>query len=309
MSTEHLSDYQERDYEVVDYQMSPLNGTDLLFRGPVVTNLKPNGYIACIGAAQTFGCFCDQPFPNLLSKALDMPVLNLGYGGAGPYFYLKHKVLIKYLNQAKLVVVQVMSGRSENNSRFDSGGLELLVRRSDGVKLGANEAYNQALNGRNLLPDFLADQWLPKKLARVVGKRMTKKLVAETRRNWIKNYQSLLSQISAPKVLFWFSKREPEYEEKYSSVSHLFNEFPQLVNQYMIEQVESYSDEYIECITSSGSPQPLFSRFTGEPATVNPANDRQDLAGKVWTHNFYYPSPQMHRDAAQLLMPVCQKYL
>ncbi len=309
VSEEHLSGYQARDFEVVDYKMYCLDDTGLWFRGPAISSLDMSDYIVCIGAAQTFGCFCEKPFPILLQETLNIPVLNLGYGGAGPYFYLKHSKLLRYLNQAKLVIVQVMSGRSENNSMFESGGLELLTRRNDGVKIGSNEAYSQALNGLKFLPPSMADKWLPRKIARVFGRMETKKIVMETRQNWMQNYKTLLSQIKTPKLLFWFSKRQPQYKDRYSSVNSLFNEFPQLVNLSMIQQIQTYSDEYIECVSSAGSPQPLFSRFSGKPTTVNPADDRQDLGGKLWTHNMYYPSPQMHLEAAKLLSVSCQKYV
>ncbi|NJN74924.1 MAG: hypothetical protein HC799_20190, partial [Limnothrix sp. RL_2_0] len=81
---------------------------------------------------------------------MGLPVLNLGYGGAGPYFYVKHPELLDYLNNAKLVVIQVMSGRSENNSLFDSGGLEFLKRRSDGMMLSSDNAYKSILEGNYL---------------------------------------------------------------------------------------------------------------------------------------------------------------
>jgi hypothetical protein len=62
---------------------------------------------------------------------------------------------------------------------------------------------------------------------------------------------------------------------------------------------------YAECVSLRGSPQPLVSRFTGRPVTVNPADDRLDLAVKPWAENRYYPSPEMHEDAARTLQAVC----
>jgi hypothetical protein len=306
---EHLPGYQERDREIVDYQMYSLGKTNLWFRGPAVENLKPGQYFACIGAAQTFGCFCEQPFPTLLQEELGLPALNLGYGGAGPYFFIKHQELLPYINQAKFVIIQVMSGRSESNSLFDSGGLELLTRRSDGIQLGADAAYKRVLEGNDLWQNVPFGQRYVRGLIKILEKGKVKKLVAETRNNWIKNYQILLSQITAPKVLFWFSKREPEYQEKYNSLGALFNEFPQLVTQDMINQIKDWSNEYVECISNRGSPQLLISRFTGKPAEVDPELDRKELGGKIWTHNVYYPSPEMHGDAVRKLAPVCQKYL
>ena len=83
-----------------------------------------------------------------------------------------------------------------------------------------------------------------------------------------------------------------------------------MISADMVKQVAQKSDYYVECISDRGSPQPLFSRHTGEPVTVSPANDRPDLDdGAIWTHNIYYPSPEMHEDAVEGLLPVVKKIL
>ena len=53
--------YQERDWEIVDYQMYSLKNTNKSFRGPEPKNLEANKYFVCLGAAQTFGCFVRDP--------------------------------------------------------------------------------------------------------------------------------------------------------------------------------------------------------------------------------------------------------
>src|SRR5687768_12640927 len=125
----HLSGYQARDYEIVDYQMYELPGTGLWLRGPILEALSSGNYFTCVGAAQTFGCFCDAPYPQLLSQQLGIPALNLGYGGAGPQFFSSQNALVDYINGGKFLVLQAMSGRSQSNSLFDCDGLELLKRR------------------------------------------------------------------------------------------------------------------------------------------------------------------------------------
>ena len=135
-------------------------------------------------------------------------------------------------------------------------------------------------------------------------------LVKETRSGWVESNRNLLAKIKRPVVLFWFSKRSPDYRYSSKTVSKLFGEFPQLVNRQMIDAVRDGLAGYVECVTERGSPQPLFSRFTGEPTTVDPVNDRPDLGGQsAWTHNRYYPSPEMHEDAADALVPVLEGLL
>ncbi|AFY76541.1 hypothetical protein Ple7327_1131 [Pleurocapsa sp. PCC 7327] len=283
--------YQDRDWEIIDYQGFYLpNVAEKSFRGPKPEILEEGQYFVCLGAAQTFGCFCEKPYPTLLQEKLNIPTLNMGQAGAGPYCFLEDKSLLEYINKAKFAIIQVMSGRSESNSLFDSGGREYLTRLSDGVKIGADLAYKE-----------LIEQY---------DQNYVKKIVSETRANWVNNYQKLLQQIKVPKILFWFSTREPFYIEKYTNINTLFGRFPQLVNSKMVEQIKKYSDEYVKCITARGMPQLLISRFTGKPTSIDSGReDLRNLYGSKHMFNKYYPSPEMQIDAAKALEKVCKKYL
>ena len=273
--------YQTRDHEIVDYEVFVLPGTKRQLRGPAPKTFAVDEYFACVGAAQTFGCLTEQPFPALLADRLDLPVLNLGYAGAGPRFFLGHQGVLTYINQARFAIVQVMSGRSEDNAFFDSGGVEQLTRRSDGKQIDAVQAYKDLLESES---------------AETVAT-----IVEETRANWVRSYSMLLAAIQVPTILFWFSERPADYEESYTNVHDLFGKFPQLVNQSMVEQVRELADEYVECISARGFPQPLVSRFTGEQVSV-------DFAGEKHEVNSYYPSPEMHEDAADALLEACGRY-
>ncbi|MGB3536464.1 MAG: DUF6473 family protein [Microcoleaceae cyanobacterium] len=281
--------YQQRDWEFVDYHVYRLAETGLSFRGPQPLSIKPQQYFVCLGAAQTFGCFCERPYPNLLEKWFDLSVLNLAHGGAGPYFYLKHKNLFKYINQSQFAIIQVMSGRSESNTLLSSQGAEQLKLNSEDKLIGAEPAYQK------ILAEY--------------EQSYVKMIIAETRLNWVQHFQTVLQQIKVPKILFWFSQRQPDYLESYENVYTLFNQFPHLVNAAMIEKIKPYCDAYVECISNRGMPQLLISRFTGEPTTINLAYQRQDLGDKTSFYNSYYFSPEMQREAATALKPVCQKYL
>lgn len=311
---EHLSGYQRRDWEVVDYHMYQLGDTELSFRGTEsafqeiesAEALSQEDYFVCIGAAQTFGCFCPRPFPSILQNQLGLKVLNLGYGGAGPFFFLNHQELLPYINQAKFVIVQVMSGRSESNSLFDSGGLEYLTRRNDSQKISANKAYSDLF--RQYQPPLFQQPLLNKIARSLIGSPKVKEIVAETRANWIANYHKLLAQITIPKILFWYSRRSPWYWQRYSHAQALFGDFPHMVNAKMLAAIQPYANDYVQCVTRRGSPQPLYSRFTGEPVVIDCSLDRPDLDHR-YTHNRYYPSPQMHEDAAHALESRCREIL
>jgi len=279
----HLPGYARRDWRIVDYQLERLRGTNLKFRGPIPRQLEADSYIACIGAAQTFGCFTARPFPALLAERLGMATLNLGYGGAGPSFFLNNERLLDVVNGARLVVVQVMSARSETNSEFESEGLEYLRRRSDGQKVGAVSAYNELIRREAF---FHIRVGLSRGMAVYLSPpTRLRKLVAETRENWIRSY---------------------DYRERYHSVLGLFGEFPQLVNGSMVLAVRQMSDAYVECVSRRGLPQVLVDRFTGRPTSVDLRDDRPDLKA-TWKRNRYYPSPEMHEDAAAALEHACRR--
>ena len=284
--------YADPDWEVVDYQMYCLDSevidrqtnTVLLLRGPKPQNLESGEYFVCIGAAQTFGRFCERPYPTLLQERLGLQALNLGRGGAGPSFFSKdNDKLLRYINGARFAVIQVMAGRSEGNSLFNSNGLGFYTRVSDGTWIGCDDAFKELLEKND--------------------EEYVKEIVAETRHNWVNNYKELFEKIRVPKILFWFSSRRPDYMEKYSNLHSLFGEFPQLVNSNMVNELRKYCDEYVECVSRRGMPHLLINRFTGKPVVV------KDPWGGAWDKNWYYPSQQMHIDAANALERVCRKYL
>lgn len=308
-SSELLADYQERDREVVDYEMFWLGNTRLLFRGPRPSSLDKGDYFTCIGAAQTFGCFCDDPYPKLLADSLGIEALNLGYGGAGPEFFNRRDDLIEYLNHGRFVIVQAMAGRSQSNSVFYCGGLESQVRRSDRHSMGADTAYAEFMAGSSWLRS-LPPEILTSKFAKLIRRPRVGNLLVETRKNWIESHRSLFSKVKVPIIFFWYSKRSPDYEVSLSSQWGMFGEFPQMIDRETVDSVVGMSDRYVECVTKRGSPQRLYSRFTGAEVEVNPAEVRPDLrVRKAWTHNGYYPSPEMHEDALRSLLKTCEELL
>jgi hypothetical protein len=277
--------YQDRDYEVIDYELYKLPGTGHRIRGPEPPTFAPGEYFTCVGAAQTFGCFCEKPYPALVGEAIGLPPLNFGFAGAGPRYFLNRQPLLDYINRGRFAVVQVMSARSEDNSFFDTGGLEYLTRRCDGERLGAEPAY--------------------KRLLATESQERVEEVVAETRDNWVASYTTLFDTIQVPTILFWFSERSPDYQENYDTVWGLFGKFPHMVNRTTIERVKPLADDYAECVSSRGLPQPLFSRFTGEPVAVM---HRADLGGGWDAVNPYYPSPEMQADAFDVLVEKCRAF-
>ena len=282
--------YQKRDLEICDYQLYGLKTPKRVFilRGPKPI-IEENNYICCVGSAFTFGCLCEKPYPAVLQECLSIKTLNLAIAGVGPKFFLRpeNSGLLEKINQSKLAIVLVMSGRSDSNSIFDnSKGLEKFIRISDNKIIAASNAYEELLKTES--PEYV------------------RQIVNETRQNYINNYKKLLNQIRVPKILFWFSSRPPQYQEEYDNLRSLFGGFPELVNLEMINELKKYANHYVECISSRGKPHKLINRFTGNPTSIT---GREDLGSKKRAMNTRYPSPEMHLHAAEILEPVCQKYL
>jgi Domain of unknown function (DUF6473) len=268
--------YQSLDQGHFDYDLQALPGlAGRHFRGPGIDPSRP--FFACIGAAQTFGRFCERPYPTLLSERLGMPVLNLAVGGAGPRLFGRPEFL-EWINRAEFVVVQVMSARSESNSRFDNTATDGLVgvRTSDRRKMRFEE--------------FLAD------LVAAEPRDVVREIVDETRENYVLGFSELLRRIFPPKVLLWLSKRSPGYQEDYSMHYGILGDFPQLVTAAMLERVQAHADAFVSCISTNGLPQRLW------PAN-GPIDGTQIRDGELV--NQYYPSPDMHEEAARHLAPVC----
>jgi hypothetical protein len=284
------AEYQDFDWRVVDYAPFCLDEQildrstkrPLFIRGPRPERLDPGAYFVCLGAAQTFGRFCERPFPVLLEERLSLPVLNISRGGAGPAFFCGDNArLLYYLNSARFVVIQVMSGRSDANSLFESEGIGYYRRKTDGTYLGCDQAFDEHI--------------------RTEPKELLIRIVGETRQSWCASYDRLLSAIRVPKILLWLSTRTPAYKQGWRSLPELFGSFPQLVNEEMVYMIRRHCELYVECTSTKGLPQALKDRFTGEEVTVS-----DPWTSQPWSMNWYYPSPQMHQDAADTLEPHCR---
>lgn len=311
--------YVLRDWEVTDYQCFELPGTGLWFRGPAPERLGQGNYFTAIGAAQTFGCFCDRPYPLILAERLGLPGLNLGYSGAGPGFYRGRKEILRVINDSAFCIVQVMSGRSVSNSLLDNpDGLAYGRRRSDGTPATAEQIFDEAiaheLERLPLIP--LRAKKLALGMSGLPLPRI-RTLVEESQQDWVESYDNLLHAITVPKILLWFSVRTPDHTPRYHRQSALLGKYPQLIDTQTLDRIRPFADAYAQCVSRRGSPQPLVSRFTGAPTTVSLEADTKPLSGGegatlyrgVWHENRYYPSPEMQEDAAGVLEAPCRAML
>jgi LPS sulfotransferase NodH len=287
--------YQKRDFDFFNYDLYTLTDPEtkksFVLRGPASPTLESEQYFSSIGPAFTYGCYTHHPYTQMIAKELKFPGINLGVQGAGPSHYLHsdNQLLLDIINRSKFAIVAVMSGRSVSNSLFEVSP--------------ASQEKLRLVGEKNYQPAHKLYEWLLKNKSL----EEIQEIIAETRNNFVQEYIKLLSKIEVPKILLWFSKREPEYQERYDGgVWQLLGKFPHLVNQQMIDAIKEHSDEYVECITKVGTPQILFDRFSGQPGTVK---KDPDYGYSTSNYNMYYASPEMHLDATNKLLEPCSKYV
>ncbi|MEM8540461.1 MAG: DUF6473 family protein [Pseudomonadota bacterium] len=262
--------YQDIDFGHFNYELSPLyDVSDVVVRGPLPDRDKP--FIAFVGAAQTFGRFCERPFPTILAQRTGIPALNLGLGGCGPRTFMQPKIL-DILNDAQCVVLQVLSGRSESNSKFKvgHGGTDVLgTRVSDEVVMRAEEFF----------VDF----------AQANAPAAVNHLIAENCASYLEKYKLLFDSIKPKTILHWFARHTPEPTPHNILDGSLFGYFPHWIDRSMIEEMQNHCDAYVETVSNEGWPQQLWQ--AGESIDGGQLQDG-------YLYNYYYPSPEMHRQAA-----------
>ena len=273
--------YQEADIRVCDYQLWRLNGTSLYFRGPGPVEAGSKYFVA-LGAAQTFGRFVPRPYVSILHDHFAIHGVNLSVSGAGPSFFLRSPRILEIIENAEFVILQVMSGRSVENSEFEVGMNQGTLRR------------------RNKESGFVFAEFAYKELLKESDVEKLVKIRAETQHRYIEEMVSLLQLIKCPTTLLWFSTRHPEYNENISDIGGYLGDFPHFISRSVIEQITPYADSYVEIVSKRGLPQPIFDFETKEPSLVWP----EDLfpGVKLRYHNNYYPSPEMHEDVAAALL-------
>ena len=275
-----MKSYQDEDRHLLDYGLAVVPGLEdwgASFRGPPPS--RP-GFVAFLGAAQTFGRLCASPFPALIAARLGVEVLNLGHGGAGPEFFLRSG-LLQPVPEAAVAVVQVMSARSQSTEHFRSDeGLMAGHRVRDGRAMVAEEFFEDVCRTE---PDQVP----------AVASAFQSAYVRTMR-------ELLIALRPLPTILFWFSVRPPGHTATSGDARAVLGTFPQLVDREVIEAIRPYATDYVECIGSAGLPRPIVDA-DGRPSSfvLDYRLDRPEQY-TIETDS-YYPSPEMHADAAGCL--------
>lgn len=273
--------YQKSDQAFINYHGYEWGRLNQLYRGPRPDLSRP--YVACIGGGQTFGRYVDHPFPELLSREIGMTVANLGTPNAGPGFFLRDSVALEAASKAEVCIVQVMSARALSNRLFkvqlnSAAQIETVSKALESLFPHVDfETFTYAHNMLNQLSENDPDSFLA--------------VEAELRAAWVARTRSLLQSIQTKRILFWFSERAPDDKSEPDSKGSMLS-YPQFVDQEMLDAAAPLVDEIVYCVSSRGYPHSLLK--DGETVLQTPF-------GMPVRENLFYPSPEMHIDAAKAL--------
>ena len=272
--------YQFQDFEIVDYDLCAC-GTLGLLRGPKLDPgaLESGNYICLIGAAQFFGRLAPTSLHELIARRFGVPVLNLSFGGAGPQSFLNEHVE-PLLRKAKLVVVQVMSGRSVGCDEYPGG---MNTRRKD-----TGERVNREL----LLVELAREE--PREFVRLAEKWLGL---------YVDAYARIAAQTGGRGILVWLSKRKPKgWSIEAGLARKALGFFPQMVTAEALAAIKKHFTHYVEC-REPNEPFAFVSRIDGRPCPFVAVD------GTLKWSTGYYPSPESHRLAFDAVEPSIERML
>jgi hypothetical protein len=269
--------YQFQDFEIVDYRLCAYGKLGLL-RGPKLGAgaIESGNYICLIGAAQFFGRLVPDSLQERIARHFGVPVLNLSFGGAGPQSFLNENVA-PLLRSARLVVVQAMSGRSIGCDEYP-GGMN-TYRKDTGERVN-REVLLQEMARRD-----------PAEFVRLVEK-------------WLALYVAAYAQIGAQtegrSILMWMSRRRPRgWSIETGLAKAALGTYPQMVTAETLDAIKPHFTGYVEC-REPNAQFDFASRFDGRPCPF------VALEGTPKWSTGYYPSPEAHRLAFELLEPAIE---
>jgi Domain of unknown function (DUF6473) len=183
----------------LDYSPCRYGTSRPLFRGPERDLSRP--YLAMLGGTATFGKYVPTPYPELVEKALGLPVANLGGLSAGPDFYLSDPATLAIAARARGVVVQITGAEAMTNPFYS-----VHSRRNDRV-LAASPVL------RALFPELdLTDVHFTRHLLLVLQRADSvrfRSVITGLKANWLARMRDLLGKLPPRRVLLWFADTPP----------------------------------------------------------------------------------------------------
>jgi hypothetical protein len=272
--------YQEEVGENLNYC---LQSTPYMFRGrgPISfgdSELKDS--ISFIGAAQSFGVWCEFPYPVLVANALSMRCFNLAHGGAGPRAFLLDPRLVEDVNKTRACVIQVMSGRSTANRYMKQHQGTCVVTLTH--------------------PNFEAEKILSHtawaKLFAHLSTQEREALAQESISDYLESYRELKQRLKVPLILLWISSRSPDYTKDFSNCSRMLGSFPHLIDREVWNSLSDIFENRVIAHSERFMTRPLWSQTKERKFEVTRS------WGTIKCYDPSYTQPYLHILAAQKLL-------
>ena len=284
--------YNNVDRDIMDYQPWQAPRCRYVFTGPE-PKAPPEESIVFLGSAATAGRFVEKPVAALVAERMGIPTINLGFGGARPSLYLGEPYVTELLQRCRLAVVEVMSARGYATSLF--------TPLNPWTNLGQKAAFLPHVDNFVGQEHSFVDEVYKTALSSC-GYVDFARVLAEIRIQYLSDMKRIASLTRGRNLLFYFSQRKPDYHARPYGWLPWSGDFPHFVDANLLAVLRKSFAAYSETVSSTGLPQRLVNRHTGQPVPVYPPTE-------VPSANTYYPSPEMHREAAEAMLPLIEKQL
>ena len=218
--------YARHGIHLINYQPYRLAGSKLLLRGPKCSLDQP--YLAFLGGAETYGRFQERPFPNLVGRSLQLPVLNLGCINAGPDVYHNNPAILTAARNAIATVVEIPGVQNQSNRFYSVHPLrnDRFIKPSRELMLLYPEVDFTEINfTRHLLRVLYS-----------VSRRRFERVRCELQIAWAQRMADLIYMVGPGCQLFWFSDRPPM--RKFNSSA--FAGDPMFVSELMMQELRIF---------------------------------------------------------------------
>ena len=298
--------YHKNDLEKLraNYGSFMIEGCPYVFRGSKLP-IKDR-FLVALGSAFTFGRLIKKPYSEILEEKIQLPVVNLGIGGARPSAYLCYPSIIDFCKKAELVICEVMSARGYTNPvweekfPFTNFGIpkippSILTSLNSQLKTPSKLKFLIEKMQKNEAIFFDRLEILYEILS-VEDLHIIRDIVVH---KYIQDLLLLLREINKPTILIYLNKRGKkfacQFNSKPSSYSEWTGDFPHFVDEVVIEILKSKGYDVIEIYSSEGMPFIVKHWETEEPVDLFPWNDPPYI-------NTYYPSQEIHDLTANELL-------
>jgi hypothetical protein len=125
--------------------------------------------------------------------------------------------------------------------------------------------------------------------------------------SWKEKLAELSARIEVPLVHFWFSPKglEDRVAMDFRSVQGIMDVYPQFITGADVKAVIG-DEPLIACLSNRNEKFALRDRWSGKETSVE-YGSLGNVPAYQETHNIYYPSAEMHWDAAMALGEVLEQ--